>query len=127
MTMHYNQKLEEAITAKKNYRNLFVIVLVLLIILIGLIYKNTVLDYAVLENVKISRVNNTTRVLFEFDVVESGRIDLFYGETVSIIDKRQIGKNDKIHWDWNGKGNTEISLKCRNSFFPQWHIKNFDF
>ncbi len=126
MTISLEKRLEEVTVAKKRYRSLFVTALVLLMILFGVIYNNTVLDYAVLDNVKINRVNETNEVIFSFDVVKSGRVDFNYGEAV-LTDRKQIEQGEGFNWTWDAKGATEVSIRSRKLIFPHWDKEKFVF
>lgn len=126
MTISLEKKLEEVTVAKKRYRSLFVTALVLLVILFGVIYNNTVLDYAVLDNVKINRVNETNEVIFSFDVVKSGRVDFNYGEAV-LTDRKQIEQGEGFNWTWGAKGETDVSIRSRKLIFPHWDKDKFIF
>ena len=126
MSVSLEKKLEEVTVAKKRYRSLFIMALILLLVLFGVIYKNMVLDYAVLDNVKIQRVDGTNDVTFSFDVIKEGRVDFKYGEAI-LTDRKQPKQGDGFKWSWEAQGDTTISIKSRKFIIPHWDKENFVF
>jgi uncharacterized protein YegL len=118
------KELEGAAVSKKRFGWLALGLLLLLILILGTIYKITVLDYAEIENVKIEQQGNTQKINFAFDVKSSGRLNFCYGETV-LVDRKKVGKNQIFHWALDEEGTTEISIRSRNLLFPKWHSKVF--
>ncbi len=126
MTISLEKKLEEATIAKKRYRSLFLLASISFIVLLGIVYNNIVLDYAVLDNIKINRERGTNNVNFRFDVVKSGRIDFIYGNAI-LTDRQQVQQGQGFDWNWNSKGKTEISIRSRKFIFPYWTMEEFIF
>ena len=126
MSISLEKKLEEATVAKKRYRFLFLAAFISLIILLGIVYNNIVLDYAVLDNVKINRGGTTNQITFSFDVIEPGRVDFNYGQAV-LTDRKQIQQGQGFTWSWEAKGATEISIRSRKLIFPHWDKEEFVF
>ena len=62
MAISLEKKLEEATVAKKRYQSLFVTVSILFIAVIGYLFNSMILDYAVLENVSITRDDDTNQM-----------------------------------------------------------------
>jgi len=126
MTVSLEKKLEEATIAKKRYRSLFILALVSFLGVVGIVYNNTVLDYAVLDNVGIDREEGTNKVHFEYDVVKPGRIDFNYGTAV-LTDRKTVQENESFQWTWDAQGPTEIGVRSRKWLLPRWDKKEFDF
>ncbi|MEY4768198.1 MAG: hypothetical protein RL637_837 [Pseudomonadota bacterium] len=126
MTISLEKKLEQATVAKKRYRLLFVTVFILLLILLGIVYYNLVLDYAVLDHVKINREANSRNIRFSFDVIQSGRIDFNYGQAI-LTDRKEIQAGQGFQWNWDAKGETEVSIRSRQFIFPHLDKEIFVF
>jgi len=127
MTVSLEKKLAEVTVAKKRYRFLFIMAFVALIVLLGIVYKNVVLDYAVLDNIKIKRSDDSTNnVAFSFDVIEAGRIDFNYGHAI-LTDRKQVQQGQGFDWRWEAKGATEVSIRSRKWIFPNWNKEEFVF
>ncbi|MCB1175746.1 MAG: hypothetical protein KDK39_19380 [Leptospiraceae bacterium] len=126
MTISLEKKLEEATIAKKRYRALFVIAFILLALVLSVVYHTTVLDYAVLDNVTITREMGSDRLVFQFDVVEPGRVDFHHGQAV-LTDRKTVGQGEGFHWQWGARGPTEIAIRSRQWLIPHWDRKTFTF
>ncbi len=126
MTVSLEKKLEEATVAKKRYQSLFLAAFIALVVVLGIVYNNLVLDYAVLDNVKITRVGSGNDVNFSFDVIEAGRVDFNYGQAI-LTDRKQVQQGMGFHWQWDAKGATEISVRSRKFVFPHWDSEEFTF
>lgn len=126
MAVSLEKKLEEATVAKKRYRSLFVLASVALVLVLGIVYNNVVLDYAVLDNVTITRQDGTNSVKFQFDVIKPGRIDFNYGQAV-LTDRKQVREGDGFNWSWTATGDTEVSVRSRRFIFPHWDSETFNF
>lgn len=125
MTISLEKKLEEATVAKKRYRSLFVIAFVSLIALAAIVYYYTVLDYAVLSHVQITRKEGN-EINFQYDVVVPGRIDFYYGKAI-LTDRKTAQKTDGFTWRWQAQGETEIAVRSRKWFLPSWDAEHFSF
>ncbi len=97
-----------------------------LVIILGVIYNRLVLDYAVIDNVRIQRQNNSRRILFQFYVVEAGRLDFNYEKAI-LTDIKTVQSEIQFRWEWEAKGNTEIAIHSRKWLFPHWDNKEFVF
>jgi len=126
MAVSLEKKLEEATVAKKRYRSLFVLASVALVLVLGIVYNNVVLDYAVLDNVTITRQAGTNSVKFQFDVIKPGRIDFNYGQAV-LTDRKQVREGDGFNWSWTATRDTEVSVRSRQFIFPHWDSETFNF
>ncbi len=125
MAISLEKELKEAKASKKRYRSLFIVATLLLIFVLSLIYKLTVLDYAVLENVTIEKSYNG--ITFKFDVVEEGKLEFHHGEAV-LIDNFDVESNRRFSWNWTATGETEISIRSRNYMvLPYWNSEIFEF
>jgi len=111
---------------KKKFQGLFVGSAVALIIILSIIYNRLVLDYAVIDNVKIQRQGNSREILFQFDVVEPGRLDFNYGKAV-LTDTKTAQREMEIRWAWEANGDTVIAIRSRKWLFPHWDDKEFVF
>jgi hypothetical protein len=126
MAISLEKKLEEATVAKKRYQSLFVTVSILFIAVVGYLFNSMILDYAVLENVSITRDDDTNQVSFEYDVVEPGRIDFNYANAI-LTDRKEAGTDENFTWSWDAQGLTEISIRSRKSVLPHWDKEHFEF
>lgn len=115
MTISLEKKLEEATVAKRRYRALFIVAFLLLAALGGSVYHATVLDYAVIDRVTITRTDQDRQVAFAFDVIEPGRLDFHYGPAV-ITDRKTVGTHDGFRWQWTATSPTEIAIHSRQWF-----------
>lgn len=98
----------------------------MLAVLLGMIYHTTVLDYAVIDKVTITRTGEAHPVSFQFDVIEPGRIDFHYGQAM-LTDRKTVQPGDGFRWQWNAQGPTEVSIRSRQWFFPRWDRETFTF
>ncbi len=126
MTISLEKKLEEATVAKRRYRALFVVAFVLLAVLAGSVYHATVLDYAVIDRVTMTRTGENRQVAFAFDVIEPGRLDFHYGPAV-LTDRKVMGTGEGFRWQWTATSPTEIAIRSRQWFWPRWHQETFTF
>jgi hypothetical protein len=125
MAISLEKELKEAKASKKRYRSLFIVATLLLLFVLSLIYKLTVLDYAVLESVTIEKSYNG--ITFNFDVVEEGKLEFHHGEAV-LIDNFDVESGRTFSWSWTATGETEISIRSRNYMvLPYWNSETFEF
>ncbi len=120
------KKLETTTQSKKRYRVLFFVCFLALCVLIGEIYKRTVLDYATLANVSINPTENPKKLKYSFDVVKPGRLDFNYGKTI-MTDWRIEKAGDQFTWIWNATGKTAAIIRSRKGLFPESYKKEFQF
>jgi len=120
------KKLEEATVAKKRYRALFLAVFLLRVGVLGIVYHATVLDYAMLENVTLAREGGSHQIVFQFDVVKPGRVDLHHGQAV-LTDRKTVRRGDGFRWGWRAEGPTEIAVRSRRGVLPRWDRETFTF
>ncbi|MFH0774085.1 MAG: vWA domain-containing protein [bacterium] len=118
------KELASATGSKKRFKWLALGLLLIFILILAMIYKVAVLDYAEIENVKIEQEGNIQKINFAFDVKTGGRLDYHYGKTV-LIDRKKSEKNQIFHWALDKEGETEISIRSRRSIFPKWYSKIF--
>lgn len=116
------QKLKVASRQKRRFGLIAAVAVVLLLVIIGIIYKRTVLDYARIQNVNINQQGNTPKVEFDYEVVASGKIEYRYGEAV-LFDRVEPGEHQSFTWSMGGDGEAEVAIKSRGSFLPEWHTK----
>jgi hypothetical protein len=126
MTISLEKKLEEATVAKKRYRALFLGVFVVLAVLLGMIYHTTVLDYAVIDKVTLTRTGEAHPVSFQFDVIEPGSIDVHYGQAM-LTDRKTVQPGDGVRGPWKASGPTEVSIRSRPGFFTRGDRETFTF
>lgn len=126
MTISLEKQLEEATVAKKRYRSLFWVVAAAFILVVGIVYYNTVFVYAVLDDVQITREGNSNKVAFKYTIATPGRVDFYYGDAILSDVKEQTG-NDGFEWSWGVAGATEISIRSRQWVFPHWDRQTFQF
>ena len=120
------KKLETTTQAKKRYRVMFIMSFLALCILLGAIYKRTVLDYASLDNVSIAPTDKPKQLKYSFDVVKPGRLDFNYGKTI-MTDWRSEKLGDQFTWSWNATGETAAIIRSRKGLFPETYKKEFQF
>ena len=120
------KKLETTTQSKKRYRVLFFVSFLALCILIGEIYKRTVLDYATLANVSINPTENPKKLKYSFDVVKPGRLDFNYGKTI-LTDWRNAKVGDQFTWSWGATGKTAAIVRSRKGLMPESYKKEFQF
>ena len=120
------KKLETTTQAKKRYRVLFFVSFLALCILMGAIYKRTVLNYASLENVSIAPTDKPKQLKYSFDVVKPGRLDFYYGKTI-LTDWRSVKVGDQFTWSWGATGNTAAIVRSRKGLMPESYKKEFQF
>lgn len=120
------KKLESTTQSKKRYRVLFIGSFLVLCVLVGVIYKQTVMDYASLENVSIATTDKPKQLKFSFDVVKAGRLDFKYGNTI-LTDWRIVKPGDHFTWSWGATGTTVAVIKSRKGAVPDYFRKEFKF
>lgn len=126
MDILLKKELKEVKASKKRYRSLFLIATITLLIVLLFLYKYTVLDYAVLENVKIKK-NLSGGITFKFDIVEAGKLDFHYGKAM-LVDSFDLETGRKFNWNWTAKGETKISIRSRKFIvLPHWDSEKFKF
>lgn len=117
MSISLEKKLEQVTLEKKRYRSLFRLAALGLGLLLFTVYYNLVMDYAVLDNVKIQRQD---------DVLEAGRIDFNYGQAV-LTDRKPVKNDEGFNWTWDADGATEVSIRSRKWLLPHWDSELFNF
>ena len=120
------KKLETTTQAKKRYRVMFIMSFLALCILLGAIYKRTVLDYASLDNVSIAPTDKPKQLKYSFDVVKPGRLDFNYGKTI-LTDWRSVKVGDQFTWSWGATGKTAAIVRSRKGLMPESYKKEFQF
>ena len=120
------KKLETTTQAKKRYRVMFIMSFLALCILLGTIYKRTVLDYASLDNVSIAPTDKPKQLKYSFDVVKPGRLDFNYGKTI-MTDWRSEKVGDQFTWSWGATGKTAAIVRSRKGLMPESYKKEFQF
>ena len=118
------KKLETTTQSKKRYRVMFFVSFLALCILLGIIYKRTVLDYATLDNVSIAQTDKPKQLKYSFDVVKPGRLDFNYGKTI-LTDWRNAKVGDQFTWSWGATGKTTAIIRSRKGLMPKYYIKEF--
>ncbi|MBB1126665.1 hypothetical protein [Thiospirillum jenense] len=127
MSISLEKKLEEATIAKKRYRASFFVATAAFLIVVGVVYNQTVLEYAVLDQVTITRQsNNDNKVSFKYDVIEPGRIDFIYGQAI-LTDHKPVQQDDGFEWTWSAEGATTIRVRSRQWLLPHWDEQTFEF
>jgi hypothetical protein len=119
-------KLEQTDKSEKQYKKLFIGAALVILLTFGYTYKTTVLDYAVIENVKLEK-DKYGMVTFYFDVVKEGRLDFNYGEYAMLTDKFEVAKDKSFSLSWSFTGDTEISIRSQKKLLPNWDKKTFRF
>ena len=125
LELKLKKELKKVKKSKQRYIGLFLSTLMILRSVLTYFYKVNILDYAVLDNIKIKQ--NKKGVIFYFDVVKSGRIDFSYGETAILSDKFDVEKNKTFGWYWPVYGEIPISIRSQENFLPHWTTRYFDF
>jgi hypothetical protein len=116
------KRLEVATRQKKRFMLVAVISLAALLLILALIYKRTVLDYARITNVTIEQQGNTPQVEFQFDVESSGRVDYRYGKA-RLLDQVNSGQTENFLWSMSEDGEVKVGIRSRGAFLPKWHAK----
>ena len=116
------KRLEVATRQKKTFMLVAVISLVALLLILALIYKRTVLDYARITNVTIEQQGSTPQVEFQFDVESSGKVEYRYGKA-RLMDRVKSGEQEDFSWAWGEGGEIKVGIRSRGAFLPKWHTK----
>jgi hypothetical protein len=119
------KQLKVATRQKRRFGLIAALTVLLLLAVIGIIYKQTVLDYARIQDVNIMQQGNTPEVEFDFEVVASGKIEYRYGKAV-LFNKVESGSRQKFSWSMPGDGNAEVGVKSRSQFLPKWHTRQIE-
>ena len=120
------KELETAKTSKKRFQLLALVVGTILLVVLMIIYHQTTWDYAVLENVDITRKGSSREILFSYDVTSPGRIDFLYGNA-RLIDRASAQRDRHFTWTWQAQGKTRVSIRSRKHFWPTWNTVQFHF
>ena len=127
MSISLEKKLEEATIAKRRYRASFFVATAAFLIVVGIVYNQTVLEYAVLDQVTMTRQSNQdNRITFKYDVIKPGRIDFIYGQAM-LTDYKPVQQHDGFEWSWQAQGATTIQVRSRKWLFPHWDKQTFTF
>ena len=116
------KRLEVATRQKTWFMLIAVVAVVALLLVLALIYKTTVLDYAKITNVIIEQMGNTPQVGFQFDVRKSGKIEYRYGRA-RLMDRVKSGEQEDFSWAWGEGGEIKVGIRSRGVFLPKWHTK----
>lgn len=116
------KRLEVATRQKKWFMLIAVVAVVALLLVLAVIYKTTVLDYARITNVVIEQVGNTAQVKFQFDVRKSGKIEYRYGRAV-LTDRVKSGDQEEFSWAWGEGGKVKVGIRSRGALLPKWHTE----
>lgn len=127
MAISLEKQIADVTLAKKRYQSFFWLAAGLLALLLAIIYYNSVLDFAVIDNVKIERQPDTNTVVFQYDVIKPGRIDFRFGNNAILSDRQEAHTGEKFQWAWGVSGETVVSIRSRKLVVPHWDNEQFTF
>ena len=120
------EALQQQLAVSQRHKRWYLAAAVAFALLLGMvlfsIYSARVLDYAQIEQVEISQDGSSNRISYRFHVTHGGRLDYHYGALV-MTERVTSGSNGAFSWNWEGSGETIMSIRSRSGPFPRWHKK----